>query len=240
MRIAICDDEQSIVDNNVRLITKVLDEINADYTIDTYISPLDMIAKNEIYDMIFVDIEMQGLNGLNLAERILCGNKNCFVFFITNYSIYLDDALNINTFRYFPKPLDERRLRRGILTAISRMKDREAVIKLVDLETKQQRTIEVSSIILIENVGRNTKVYTKSTQFIACMLFTKLQGILAEKSKEFVASHQSYMINIRYVKTFTKNSVILSYAGEDFTAYMSRRKYKDFETKLIERAADII
>lgn len=240
MRIAICDDEQTTVESNVKLITKVLNDVNADYIIDTYISPLDMIAKNEVYDMLFLDIEMQELSGLHLAERILQSNENCFVFFITNYPIYLDDALNMNTFRFFSKPLDERRLRNGILTAISRMKDREAVITLSDLTTKQQRTIEVSSIILIENIGRNTKVYTKSGQFVSGILFSKLQSMLSEKSKEFVLSHQSYMINIRYVKTFTKNSVILSYAGEDFAAYMSRRRYKEFEKKLMERAAGII
>ena len=58
-----------------------------------------------VYDVFILDIEMQGMNGLELAQKIREKDSNCLIIFLTNYSQYVFSVFEVITFDFLPKQL---------------------------------------------------------------------------------------------------------------------------------------
>lgn len=81
-----------------------------------YLNPLDALADaNDIMPQVaFVDIELPGMNGLTLAERLLEIIPEIIIVFITSYNQYTTEAYNMNAFDYIMKPVSFQRFNRMI------------------------------------------------------------------------------------------------------------------------------
>lgn len=69
-----------------------------------------LLADTGSKDIVFLDIEMAGLNGIYVGKALKEQNKNTIIFIITSYVEYLDDAMRFHVFRYLTKPLNPQRL----------------------------------------------------------------------------------------------------------------------------------
>lgn len=70
-------------------------------------------------DMVFLDIEMPGMNGIYIGNELKKTYKNVIIFVVTSYSEYLDEAMRFHVFRYLSKPLDKQRLFRNLRDALT-------------------------------------------------------------------------------------------------------------------------
>lgn len=119
MNILICDDDKLYID----MIRKYVDEFFADHKITDYkvyeYNSGDEAAKNnEKIDIAFLDVEMDGINGIEAGKCLRNNNKNIVLFIITSYMGYLDDAMDEGVFRYINKigkTCDYARFTQGII-----------------------------------------------------------------------------------------------------------------------------
>lgn len=114
MNILICDDDKLYVD----MIKKYVDEFFAehkitDYKVYEYNSGDEAAKNNEKIDIAFLDVEMDGINGIEAGKYLRNNNKNIVLFIITSYMGYLDDAMDEGVFRYINKPLERPVIMRG-------------------------------------------------------------------------------------------------------------------------------
>ena len=119
MNILICDDDKLYID----MIRKYVDEFFADHKITDYkvyeYNSGDEAAKNnEKIDIAFLDVEMDGINGIEAGKCLRNNNKNIVLFIITSYMGYLDDAMDEGVFRYINKPLERPVIMRGLHKAL--------------------------------------------------------------------------------------------------------------------------
>ncbi|MFQ7292352.1 MAG: LytR/AlgR family response regulator transcription factor [Monoglobales bacterium] len=237
LRIAICDDETDILIQESCMIQKLLDEKNVSYEIDTYTSAEELLLSKVLYDMLFLDVEMENLNGIDAAKKLLECKNDTFIFFITNYSIYSDRASDIRAHRYLSKPVDRDRLSNGIDSALKKISDVAKFITATDMETKKSYKIPISSIIFIENTGRHTKIYlTTRPAFIVEEIFSIIKERIESEVDYFAMPHQSYYVNMRFVDDYDKKEVKISYGKKSYTAIMTRGRYRTFNDKMFEMA----
>ena len=144
LKIAVCDDELSDLNTEIEMINSIFTEKQTDCEYCIFHDPNELLSAGADYDMAFLDIKMDGIDGIALSKKLIEKNKNCFVFFITNYQIYLDKAFDVGAFRFLPKPLDRSRLERGIDSALERIKDRDRRISLTNRKNKVTVDIEIS------------------------------------------------------------------------------------------------
>ncbi len=238
MRIAICDDDAADLAAEYEIIGSALDEKGVDYTFDKFSKPAELLKAGK-FDIAFLDVEMDGMTGIELARRLHEINKDCLVFFITNYSVYLDSAFDVNAIRYLTKPIDRARLSSGIDSAIERIEAANKKITLTDFKTKCKTDILLSDIIYIETVKRRAKVVTVSGGFEAAENFTEIKSAIESEVNYFAAPHQSYFVNLKYVTGYDKLSVHMTYGENTYSAMVSRRLYKDFAAKMFKTAKDL-
>lgn len=237
LRIAVCDDEGDVLKNESEMIRELLDEKNVKYKLDAYDAPGGLISSQVLYDMIFLDIEIGKVNGIDVAEKMLERKGDSYIFFITNYSVYMDRALDIRVHRYLSKPIDRNRLSSGIDSALKKLADSNKIITITEMETKRVCDIPIASVIYIENIGRHTKFFvTSRPAFVGQEVFSKIKAQIESEVDYFAAPHQSYYVNMRFVDNYDKNNVSLSYGRQSYTVEMSRRGYKGFNDKMFAQA----
>lgn len=239
LNVAICDGDIADLQSEKTIIHSVFADKQIQHTIKIFSIPQELLASDLEYDMVFLDIEMKDISGIDLAKRILAEKKDCFVFFITNHSIYLDDAFDIKAFRYFSKPLDKTRLSSGIDSAVRKIRDSISTIILTNFQNKLTINIELSSIIYIETDKRRTHVVSADYDFIAEEPFSAVKKQIETQVGYFALPHQSFFVNLRYVTCYNKQDVFLTYGKKQYKIDMSRRGYAGFDKKMFLMAGEL-
>lgn len=204
MRIAICDDQSEYRNLIIQYVLFYFKEHLIDLEYDEFSSGEELLSSDKIFDIVFLDIEMNELNGIQTTKELNIRNKNTIIFIVTAYQKYLDDAMDLNVFRYIDKPIQAKRLYNGLDKAIDLINNNEITFK-----TREDGivTIHKNDIIYVEVKRKTVYVNTIEKQYIARekMDFFK-ENLIASY---FAIPHVSYVINFNFVKKFQRDKVQL-------------------------------
>lgn len=224
MRIAICDDEKSILNELEKYV-------NEYFTKKRYPKPNircfnnadEFIQTNYKAEIAFLDIEMPGTNGIILANKLHEANANCIVFIITSYSEYLDEAFRAKVFRYLSKPIEKMRLFRNLDDALAVYNQ---ISKPITFQSnKENYTINPNKIVMIYRQQRKYYLCTETRKYIVSNTIEQWFSMLPESM--FFKSHKSYLVNYRYVDSFTKDTISL--CNNKYKAFLSTRLHATFK-----------
>ena len=224
MRILICDDDLSI--------TQSLSQIIKTYFNKKKVNNLDIVTFNDgdsllsdksQKDIVFLDVEMPGFDGIYVGNELKKRNDNIIIFIVTSYSEYLDEAMRFHVFRYLSKPLDKQRFFRNMKDAVDLYNT--MTIK-IPIETKQGvHTLPASSVIAVEAQGRKVVIHTTQRDFESIRNMQYWLELLPKNC--FFQTHRSFIINFEHVTDFDRTLVHM--ADEQFHAYLTKRKYSAFK-----------
>lgn len=160
--IALCDDEMNDLMQEKELIEKILPTVlnNTKWEIDIFTSSQDMLNSSKIYNIIFLDVEMDGLNGIETAEALHKKSPSSLIFFVTHHEDYMDEALDNHAFRFWTKPISETRLVYSIQSAIKKLNTYRRNISVT--VKKKLVKILLKDIIYIYHNNRMTYIVTTS------------------------------------------------------------------------------
>ena len=231
LKILICDDNEQTVENILRLINNWKKTKKSELTIDTRTSG-DFILKEKVeYDIAFIDIEMPGISGLKLAEKLKEINPDIIVIIITNFPDYLDNAMKIHVFRYISKPINENRFYNALNDAV---KEYYSISKTIIVDLKDEVfSIRTKDILYLETNKYGSTMVTKKGSFKTSKRVSEWLSIIDQPSC-FVYSHNSFAVNLQNVIDFNNTAVKLRKNDDEIvTAYMSQRKFSSFKKLFI-------
>ena len=210
MKVLICDDDKYIADEIQSKLTEFTDKHKIYFDIDVFYNGVAPMKSDASYDMAFIDIEMPQVNGLTLAAHLKAFNPNIIIFIITSHESYLDDAMDLDVFRYLSKPIDNDRFFRALNTAINYY---HSNTQIITLEYYDERKAVI--------ITRQKKYYTN-----------KKLSYWKEKLKDydyFAQPHYSYLVNLRYVSDFNKTQLNIKVDLKTETLPISQRNYSNFK-----------
>lgn len=232
MRIVLCDDDKDVLN----LLKKYLQEYfhscrlaqpaYSEYMCSEELLRAESRGGMEKVDIAFLDVEMLGLSGIHTGARLKKLYPKIKIFIVTSYPDYLDEAMRFHVFRYLSKPVDKKRLFRNMKDALYQL---SIDTREVSIETKEQTVIRsADDIVMVETVERHNCVITIGGTFESVNPAADWEGLL--KMNCFFRPHRSYIINFKYIDSYSHNSILLSAPnGDTYTAYLTRRKYKEFK-----------
>lgn len=224
MRILICDDDNMIVNQLYRILQSFFTK-NSLRVPDIIIfnSGEDLLNDTEEKDIVFLDIEMPGLNGIYVGNELKKRNNNTIIFIVTSYSEYLDEAMRFHVFRYISKPLDKQRIFRNMKDALQLY---NSSCKKIAIVTKLGvYTVHATDIVFVEATDHKVIVHTAKKDYISIHNMNYWNDTLNMHC--FFSSHRSFIVNLEYVCDFD-HSLIHLYDNR-YEAYLTRRKYTAFK-----------
>ncbi len=220
MRILICDDEQKFVDDLKFHIERYMQThlINAEIT--TTVSPEEILKSDSVYDLAFLDIQMPGVDGITLGKELKNRNSKLILFYVTAYSDYLDEAMDLQIFRYFYKPFDDKRLYASLDRAMEYLD--ESYVDIIVEGGKESVKIPVDDIVYVRRENRKITVFTVDKEYVCKSGFDEILSKLPNTF--FYLVHKSFLVNIHHI---TKYSYTEIYVG-DTRISVATRKQADF------------
>ncbi|MCR5523975.1 MAG: LytTR family DNA-binding domain-containing protein [Clostridia bacterium] len=227
MRVVICDDDKSCIDDIYTNIQSIMTENNISAQINTFTDSEELFECGNHYDLAFLDVEMKPFSGIETARKLKTINKNIVIFFITSFDKYLDEAMDINAFRFIKKPIDVKRLRSGLLKALTLIDNTQVSFHLK--EDNSIVTVSSNDIIYIEIVGRSTEVVLENKKYISANKIDFWESKLV--ASFFYRVHKSYIINMKYITQYSRDMVTLA---QKYNIPISYRKQVAFRTAFFD------
>lgn len=227
MKIAICDDEVSFL----KVIREKLEEYYGALEVETevFLSGKDFLEKFEKhpleFHMIFMDIEMPGLNGIEASKRIREINQSIPIIFLTSHTERAMEGYEVDAFRFLEKPLRMEKLVKA-LQDFAKLRLLDSKIELQDGE----RTLLVNwtEIQYVESENVYIHVYLEDTRYL---IRKKLSDMEEQMPKQmFYKAHRSYLINLGFVKFFNGKKIRMKNGNE---IPLSRGKRTEFKTAMM-------
>ena len=222
LRIAVCDDETAHRD----ILKKSLaacPELPGSAIMEEYSDGATLAKKQKKtpYDIIFLDIEMDGLSGIETGHLIRQTDRKVIIILVTSYSEYMPQSFKIDVFDYITKPFTDKDISEVFCRALQKYTDWHSTITVMWKDTSY--TVDIGDIVSVEIDGRHVNVNTEKSVYKSEAKLGYFDRHLAPYG--FFRCHNSYMVNMAYVKDFDDNK-ITTHGGKDI--YVSVRKKKEF------------
>ncbi|MBN2557477.1 MAG: response regulator transcription factor [Clostridia bacterium] len=198
-----------IVDDNGKMaeILRQAVEMNEGYEVRAI--GADGLSALRLFDehkpeVVFMDIEMPGMSGIDCAREILEKEPDTYIVFSTAHDEYMGEAFELYAFDYMLKPFKLERLEKT-LVRISDMldKNKETVKDLKKLDKLMLRNrdgmsfVDIDEIMLIFREGSRTKIVTARNTYLTGMNLNAIEDKLEGES--FMRTHKSYIVNLKYI-----------------------------------------
>jgi len=207
---AIAIDDEPLALKIIEHFCRLADGIELEKTFTKTDEALRHLKKYPV-DLLFLDIQMPGKNGIDFYKQL---DSDVMVVFTTAYSEYAVEGFNINALDYLLKPFSQERFLEAIGKAKKEMQNRNHTIShnhlLIRADYKLHR-IDFEDIMLIEGLDDYIKIHLKNKTSITARLSMKATLEKLPPSL-FIRVHRSYIIPIKKVKSFYNKTIQI----EDF------------------------
>ena len=210
VKIAICDDVEKAVALHEKIVKACLQTQGVGYEITTYTQSRNLLCDitddGFFFDLILLDIEMPGISGMELPQRIKNFLPNVKIIFVTSHTEYAIDAFELSIFRYVPKNNLEVKLATAVTDAA----------KMIELEAGQEYTIQTANriekipykdIFYIQRDGKNSSIVCSAG---TSKVRKSLQQVFDElNTSEFIFIDRGCIVNIIQIMKISDGMVVL-------------------------------
>lgn len=226
MRIAVCDDEKEIRDMFAQEIGKLYPEAD----LSLYQSGEELLLSGGEPDILLLDIQMPGKNGMETAKELRRKNKKAIIIFVTALDDFVFQAFDVGAFHYLVKPLDGRKFSEVLLNAVKQFEDRK---KLDGASRKRELpslmittggkhiTVNLEDIVYAEVFDRKVILHTMDSDI---EYYGKMRELEEKAGDEFYRTHRSFLVNFGYIRKYDATTVYLK-KGQ---ALMAKQNYQGF------------
>lgn len=210
MKIAICDDENLWQNRLEKMTAKWAADCKLPVCIELFNSGesfLFAFEQDRDWDVLLLDIEMNGLNGMELAKKLREAGSEAAIIFTTGYAEYMPQGYDVNAMQYLLKPVDEQKL----ISCLDRIRQQtetseaKIVFTTVDLA---KLSIAPSRIWCVEACGHGSilKVGNRSYE---CKESIGTSEALLHDTEGIIKCHRSYLVNIRHISEIRREEIVL-------------------------------
>ena len=220
IHIAIVDDEKIIREH----IKKLIENKQQEYVIDSYSAGKELLQTDQLYHIVFLDIQMDGMNGIDTARALRQKSEDTVLVFVTGVKEYVFDAFDVAAFHYLIKPINEQKFTSVFEHAVLEVeKKKQHSMGQLFVKTRYRNvTLEQKDILYIESRAKKVEIHTKTDIMDAYASIGELEKQLKEN---FYRCHRGYLVNLALITEYSNDSITLN-NGESII--LAKEKYGEF------------
>ena len=226
MKIAICDDEKIFLSDLEEKIYKILSRL--DHDVFRFTSAEELLASPGEFDIIFLDIEMGGMDGMSAARIIREKDAGVPIVFLTSHTEMAIEGYEVNAFRFLKKPVEDEKLRQT-LQDIRLMKDSH---KGVMIKSGGEEIVVVpSEVLFLESDNNNVRIITTSGSYTTRMKLGEAIEIFNGVNDTIRKVHRCSAVNLDHVARLREREAVLD---EGSVIGISRSCFAEFKNALYD------
>ena len=218
MQIAICDDDKSIG----LILEEKIKKLLPDAVIEKYLSGDELIASGCEPDILFLDIQMPGMDGMETARILRQKNERMVLIFVTAVEEYVFQAFDVAAFHYLVKPFSDEKFEEVVKRAvrsIEKYSENQSDEKYMMVQSGgSHMKVFLKDIVYAEVYNRKVIIHTRDTNI---EYYGKLQELSEIAGADFFRTHRAYLVHFKYVQKYDANCVTM----ENGTALIAKQNY---------------
>ena len=221
MLVAICDDEMIFREELRSVLVTYKAERRLHIDIYLYSSGEALLSTSKAFDMVFLDYQMPGMDGMEVARELRRRNLTCSIVFVTSYPEFVFEAFEVQPYRFLCKPVAAEQIETLMTGFIREQKRLAPITVMVDGE---QVVIQSKDILYVEGDGKYCIIRTMKETYNSSKTLAQVHALLPQHC--FYRSHKSFVLNLYSIHSFEQGVVKLT-NGE--IARIGRSKIPEFK-----------
>jgi DNA-binding LytR/AlgR family response regulator len=212
----IIDDEPLAIDV-LKNFSDTIDYLNISKTFTNPVEAIKFLSENKV-DLIFLDIEMPMINGVDLVEAL---NSKPSIIFTTAFPQYAVEGFNLDAVDYLLKPISYKRFLKAINKVSNTFDNNSDIIipnqivinsndnKFIFVKSDYENLkVNIQDIKYIEGLKDYLRINLSNDKFV--LTLSNFSSIIDKISNpDFIRVHNSYIVNLNYIKSIQKNRILI-------------------------------
>lgn len=232
IRIAICDDEKQTADQIRKLVSRFFREKNMESSVVCFSGGEELLQYDKNIDVLFLDIQMEGMDGMETARKLRNRNFRGFLIFITILKEMVFQSFEVQAYDYLVKPVGEKKFA-GTMERLLVSMNNAGEEKLLVQKGYERSIISFDEIVFAEIIDRKVYLHLASSGVVD--FYDRIENLEERLDSRFFRCHRSYLINMRYLKSY-KNGVAYMENGKEIP--VSRLRSKAFSEVILQYMKD--
>ncbi len=228
IRIAVCDDEKYMSDKVRKMVSDFFHKKNIEIMILQFSTGEDLLKYDQTIDIIFLDIQMKDIDGMETARKLRSCKFKGYLIFITILKEMVFQAFEVQAYDYLIKPLKEKDFEKTMERLLLSMQNAKEANLLIQ-RGYETRIIPLEDIVFCEIIDRKIYLHLISSEVID--FYDRIENLEAKLNNRFFRCHRSFLINLRYLKSY-KNGIAYMENGKEIP--VSRLRSKEFSNIILQ------
>lgn len=243
--VAICDDDVAMTATIEEMLYKTAKEQSIKINCAVFFDGstlVENIHHGTYYDLIYLDIEMQKVNGISAAELIRNMEVPALIIYVSSYEKYLKELFNTEPFRFLSKPIDGNKFRSVFMDAYKRIRQKSEYFsftynkEFIKIPLGRIYYFESCNRVIYIHAVRNVESKNRESDEMEYRFYGKMNDVekqLSDSNARFIRIHQSYLVNFDYIKSMNFTNVTMS---DGTTLQISEDKQKKVRSQFCAMA----
>ena len=228
IHIAICDDEKHMSDHIRAMASDFFRKKNREIHFRTFLSGEELLSYDGQIDILFLDIQMKGMDGMETARKLRAGQFRGFLIFITVLKDMVFQSFEVQAYDYLVKPVNEKQFGKTMERLYTSMCSAQEDSLLVQ-KGYEGRIIPKDEIVFCEIIDR--KIYLNLASGEVLDYYERIEHLETKLNDHFFRCHRSYLINMRHLKSYKNGTAYMDNGRE---VPVSRLRGKDFSSAVLQ------
>lgn len=228
IHIVICDDEKHMSDHIRTMASDFFRKKNREIYFRTFSSGEELLSYDGQIDILFLDIQMKGMGGMETARKLRADKFRGFLIFITVLKEMVFQSFEVQAYDYLVKPVDEKQFGKTMERLYASMQNASEDSLLVQ-KGYEGRIIRENEIVFCEIIDR--KIYLNLTSGEVVDYYERIENLESKLDSHFFRCHRSYLINLKHLKGY-KNGTAYMDNGKEVP--VSRLRSKEFSGVVLQ------